>query len=188
MAEPPRPSDSGSPAPPPLDPLAKARARGRRVAFVIFYTLSLAVSLAGGSQVVVQAFQRHEAPALGVVSCDDGLARLTSAVERARKAASAIDGEDAALADFRNALRPDWDDRDHIEDLCRLSPSSMAALDAIEQLRYAEEHAVRREAAELAPLRRQVQSIAPRAPAPPAAPPSPAKPDSSHGAENPQKP
>jgi len=37
----------------------------------------------------------------------------------------------------------------------------MAALDAIEQLRYAEEHAVRREAAELAPLRRRVQAIAP---------------------------
>ncbi len=32
-------------------------------------------------------------------------------------------------------------------------------LDAIERLRYAEEHAVRREAGELAPLRRKVQAI-----------------------------
>jgi hypothetical protein len=72
------------------------------------------------------------------------------------------DGEDAALADFRRALSPEWDDRDHIEDLCRPSPSSMAALDALERLRYAEEHAVRREAAELAPLRRRVQAIVPR--------------------------
>jgi hypothetical protein len=88
-------------------------------------------------------------------------------VERARTAASVTDGEDAALDRFRRALQPDWDDRDHIEELCQPSPSSMAALDAIEQLRYAEEHAVRREAAELAPLRRRVQAMAPQwAPAP----------------------
>ena len=110
-----------------------------------------------------------------------------AAIERARKAGSSTDGEDAALADFRRALRPEWDDRDHIDDLCRPSPSSMAALDAIEQLRYAEEHAVRREASELAPLRRRVQAIAPHEPGPPGASPSSA-PSSTGGAKDPRNP
>lgn len=164
MAETPRPSETPLPDDPPKPTgLDRARARGRRAAFGIFYLLAIGVSVAGSVQIFVQAFQRREAPGLGVSSCSDGLARLTTAVERARKAASVTDGEDAALADFRQALTPEWDDRDHIEDLCRSSAQSMAALDAIEQLRYAEEHAVRREAAELAPLRRRVQAIAPPA-------------------------
>lgn len=147
--------------------LDRAKKRGRRAAFTIFYVLAVGVSIGGSAQIFVQAFQRREAPGLGVTSCSDGLSKLTGALERARKAASATDGEDAALADFRKALAPEWDDRDHIEDLCRSSEPSMAALDAIEQLRYAEEHAVRREAAELAPLRRRVQAIAPPAAAEP---------------------
>jgi len=164
MAEAPRPPE---PVDPPQAP-TEARALGRRVAFLLFLAVALAVAVGGGAQVFVQAFQRHESPEIQVKSCSDGLARLAAAVERARTAASVTDGEDAALDRFRRALQPDWDDRDHIEDLCQSSPSSMAALDAIEQLRYAEEHAVRREAAELAPLRRRVQAIAPQwAPASP---------------------
>lgn len=169
MAEAPPPTDPDAPAEPADAPRAPsdARAVGRRVAQIVYLALALAVAIGGGAQVFVQAFERHDAPSVQVGSCNEGLARLAAAVERARSAASATDGEDAALDRFRRALQPDWDDRDHIEDLCQSSPSSMAALDAIEQLRYAEEHAARREAAELAPLRRRVQAIAPQwAPAP----------------------
>lgn len=152
------PSASRTPLPAERTP---AQARGRRIAFILYYIAAVGVAGAGSVQVFLQAFQRREAPELGVTTCADGLARLSAAVDRARRAASLTDGEDAALLDFRKALTPEWDDRDHIEDLCRPSASSMAALDAIEQLRYAEEHAVRREAAELAPLRRRVQGIVP---------------------------
>lgn len=171
MAEPPRPPEAKSP--PPASDLDRAKKRGRRAAFTIFYVLAVGVSVGGSAQIFVQAFQRREAPGLGVTSCADGLGKLTGAIERARKVASVTDGEDAALADFRKALGPEWEDRDHIEDLCRSSAQSMAALDAIEQLRYAEEHAVRREAAELAPLRRRVQAIAPPATADPGSPSPP---------------
>ena len=185
MAEPPRPSDPEAKAAPDegqasLDP---ARARGRRVAYVLFYSIAVGISAAGAIQIFSQAFARHGAPESAASTCEEGLSRLASAVARARKAASATDGEDAALGDFRKTLRPEWDDRDHVEDLCRSSPSSMAALDAIEQLRYAEEHAVRREAAELAPLRRRVQSIIPQgeaADSPPPAPPGSASGTSPH--------
>ncbi len=164
MAEAPRSPELDPPAAPPgaPKPPSEPRAVGRRVAFLLYLAVAMAVAAAGGIQVFVQAFQRREAPEIHVKFCTEGLARLAAAVERARTAASVTDGEDAALDRFRRALQPDWDDRDHIEDLCQASPSSMAALDAIEQLRYAEEHAVRREAAELAPLRRRVQAIAPQ--------------------------
>ena len=177
MAETPRPSEPPAPDEPPPAPApvratsasrtplpverTPAQARGRRIAFGLYYIAAVFVAGVGSVQVFMQAFQRREAPELSITTCADGLARLKSAVDRARRVASGTDGEDAALADFRKALAPEWDDRDHIEDLCRPQASSMAALDAIEQLRYAEEHAVRREAAELAPLRRRVQGIVP---------------------------
>ncbi len=179
--------DDAAPAPRPSHPSSggrgpgertPAQARGRRAALVLYYLAAVGVAAAGSVQVFIQAFQRREAPELHVSTCPEGLSRLLGAVERARRVASGTDGEDAALADFRRALAPEWDDRDHIEDLCRPSASSMAALDAIEQLRYAEEHAVRREAAELAPLRRRVQGIVPAETARPGpAEPRPAKPD-----------
>jgi hypothetical protein len=187
MAETPRPTDLESPAPPDeVSPeLGRARARGRRIAFALYYAVAGTVAVAGTLQVFMQALERRESPQVQVGACPEGLSRLVSAIERARAAASLTQGEDAALADFRKALRTEWDDRDHIEDLCRPSPTSMAALDAIEQLRYAEEHAVRREAADLAPLRRRVQAIAPRELGPPA---DPATPPSSPTGKNPKNP
>lgn len=190
MAETPRTESSDLPPAPDEGSraLAAARARGKRVAFVLYFVVAGAIAAAGTLQVFIQAFRRHEAPEIHVTSCADGLARLSAALERARQAGSSTDGEDAALADFRRSLRPDWDDRDHIEDLCRPFPASMAALDAIEQLRYAEEHAVRREASELAPLRRRVQAIAPRNPAPPGAASPPSAPSTTSGADDPRNP
>jgi len=84
---------------------------------------------------------------------------LMKAVDRARLAAAGTEGEDAALARFRSALEPEWSHRDGVASRCKGAAADEATLDAIERLRYAEEHAVRREAGELAPLRRRVQGI-----------------------------
>ncbi|MBK8256643.1 MAG: hypothetical protein IPK82_28725 [Polyangiaceae bacterium] len=161
MADAPPPDPPASQPNPAVARPTEARALGRRLAFVVFILVAAAVGISGGAQVFVQAFSHRAAPQLNIQSCDEGLGRLSAAVSRAREAASGTEGEDSALERYRQALRPDWDDRDHIEDLCRSNPQKMAVLDAIEQLRYAEEHAARREAAELAPLRRRVQAIAP---------------------------
>jgi len=80
-------------------------------------------------------------------------------VERARGAAPGTDGEDAAIERFRAALLPEWGHFDGVAVSCKGSEKDEGALDAIERLRYAEEHAVRREAGDLAPLRRRVQGI-----------------------------
>ena len=102
------------------------------------------------------------ATAVSFKTCRDGLLALHTAVERARQAAAGTDGEDAALARFRTALTPEWGFRDDVAAACRGKAEDEGALDAIERLRYAEEHAVRREAGELAPLRRRVEAIVDR--------------------------
>ncbi len=92
-------------------------------------------------------------------TCHRGLRSLFDALTRARDAAAGSEGgEDEALGRFRRALEPEWSLRDNVASRCRGSARDAATLDAIERLRYAEEHAVRREAGELAPLRRKVQA------------------------------
>lgn len=160
-----------SPDPPPLPP----RVLGRRVALVVYYIGVVAVSLVAAVQITWQVFF-GPAPAPPYATCHDGLHALFGAVSHAREAAAGSDteGEDEALARFRDAIEPVWTYRDSIASRCRGARRDQATLDAIERLRYAEEHAVRREAEDLAPLRRRVQALVERelGPTPPATPPS----------------
>lgn len=162
------------------------RKRGRFIASVVFWGLTVAVALASAVQVTRQVMfdpcsgglscaGTEAAPSFK--TCRDGLLALHTAVERARRAAAGTDGEDAALARFRAALTPEWGHRDDVAAACRGKAEDEGALDAIERLRYAEEHAVRREAGELAPLRRRVEAIVVRELSPPATPgPAPGHP------------
>jgi hypothetical protein len=135
-----------------------AKRRGRRAANVAYYGTIAVVCLVAIVEITVQAFRRSGEPS-PYPTCRVALAALSSAIDRARAAAPGTDGEEPALARFRAALEPEWKQRDGIAAQCQASEADTAALDAIERLRYAEEHAVRREAGELAPLRRQVQAI-----------------------------
>jgi hypothetical protein len=134
----------------------------------VYYAMVALVGGASAFQITRQVFFEPSVPP-PYTTCQQGLHALFGAVARAREAAAGAEGgEDAALARFRSALEPEWTYRDGVAALCRSSPAQPAqaksggdtgALDAIERLRYAEEHAVRREAGELAPLRRKVQAI-----------------------------
>ena len=126
-----------------------------------YYSVAAVIAVASTVQVSRQVFAVPSARS-PFATCRDGLLALVSASDRARRAALEIDGEEAALARFRRALDPEWTHRDAIAATCRGSAGDEAALDAIERLRYAEEHAVRREAGDLAPLRRRVQTIVER--------------------------
>ena len=145
--------------PAPDKPTRSPRAQGRRIAVMVYYAM---VALVGGS-VAVQITRQvlfEPAPPAPYATCPEGLRALFGALARAREAAAGSeDGEDAALARFRSALEPEWTYRDFVASRCRGSARDARTLDAIERLRYAEEHAVRREAGELAPLRRKVQAI-----------------------------
>jgi hypothetical protein len=175
------------------------KAQGRRLAVIVYYAM---VVLVGGSvavQITRQVFFEPAAPP-PYATCHDGLRALFDAMARAREAAAgSAGGEDAALARFRSALEPEWGYRDGIASRCQVkdnpaaTPEDARTLDAIERLRYAEEHAVRREAGELAPLRRRVQALVDSElgriepgssfPSPPPPGPRPARLDTAHPEE-----
>lgn len=134
------------------------RARGRRIAQAAYYAVAAAIIIASTLQILQQVFFAPFTPS-PYGSCREGLLALVRALERAREAAPGTDGEDAALARFRGELDPEWTYRDGVAATCRGSAEDERALDAIERLRYAEEHAARREAGDLAPLRRRVRAI-----------------------------
>ena len=146
-----------------------ARRRGRRALLAVYYAIILGISIASTVEITRQVFYVKVEPS-PYRSCREGLLALSTAVERARRAAPGTDGEDAAISRFREALEPDWSRRDAVALSCRGREQDEGALDAIERLRYAEEHAVRREAGDLAPLRRKVQAIVEKDLSPPPLP------------------
>lgn len=137
---------------------ASGRKRSRALAVIVYYGVIGVICISATVQITQQVFYQPRIPS-PYATCHEGLAALVAAVERARKAAPGTDGEYPAIERFRKALNPEWTYFDSIADACRGSVNNEGALDAIERLRYAEEHAVRREAGDLAPLRRKVQAI-----------------------------
>ena len=119
------------------------------------------------AQVVREAFfPRQPDGPFPFASCRDGLRALYVAIERGREAArqanesgEASSGEETALARYREAVEPTWRYRDQVVGLCRSAREHEGALDAIERLRYAEEHGVRSQAEELSSLRRRARQI-----------------------------
>jgi len=140
---------------------------GRRVALGLFWVVAVWISVAAALAVTRGVFTGAPEGAAHV-SCSEGLRALSGAIVRARTAAAGSEGsEDEALARFRGGLEPEWSTHNAVTAACHGRAEDERALDALERLRYAEEHAVRREAGELAPLRRRVQSVvdAPNGPA-----------------------
>jgi hypothetical protein len=138
---------------------------GRRIGQTVYYGLVFVVAATATLQVAREAFLGEEQPAVPFATCREGLRELYAAVDRGRKAArypadsEAPWSEEAALQRYREAVRPTWRHRDGVATMCQDAPELRAALDAIERLRYAEEHNVRSQAAELGPLRRRVRRI-----------------------------
>jgi len=136
----------------------RASRRGRSVATVLFVTAVSALTALWTWQIVEQlvAHGSGAAPA----QCRPGVRALIDAMRRARRAAAEeTGGEKQALARFRAALAPAWRARPDLDAACAGDPAASQALRKIDSLRYAEEHAVRYEAAELARRRRQVLAV-----------------------------
>lgn len=157
-----------SEAPPPAegagDGPTGARKIGRRVAQGLYYAFVVALGVAAVSQVGGQVFCVEPPPEPPpFTTCDEGLQQLLAAVERGRRAAdwSVADGgdtdEEAALSRYRAAVVPIWRHRDAVAAMC--TGERRAALDAVERLRYSEEHGVRSQAGELTALRRRVRKL-----------------------------
>jgi hypothetical protein len=135
-----------------------ARRHGRRAGVVVFALIVAALTTVWSVQIILQVWGTP--PVDGDVECRAGLTGLVEAVRRARNAAAAeTGGERAALARFRQELQPEWQRRDELGTTCREHPALLRALKELDRLRYAEEHAVRYEAGDLAQRRRRVRSI-----------------------------
>jgi len=95
------------------------------------------------------------------VGCAAGTLLLIDAIEKARLAAADQPEEQAALARFRGALAPAWAHRPALGHACASDPEALRRLRAVDRLRYAEEHAVRYAAVDLAQRRHEVKQLVP---------------------------
>ncbi len=140
---------------------ARIKRRGRRIAAIVFLSFVSAWVLAVAAQITQQALAPRSDPS-PYRDCREGMVALHGALVRARNAAEGDLDPESALRTFRGELDPEWTLLPGIRKTCTAAPE-LRSLDALERLRYAEEHAVRREAASLATLRRQVAAdVAPR--------------------------
>jgi hypothetical protein len=144
-------------------PLSRARRIGRRVGQAVYYSVVVGISVSVTWQITQQVFY----PAVPETprqwsTCEAGLKELLGGIEKAKRAADRQDGdmdEEAALNRFRIAISPSWAHRDVVGSLCQ-APAHKRLLDAMDRLRYSEEHGVRKQAAELTALRRRVGEMA----------------------------
>jgi hypothetical protein len=130
---------------------------GQRVGILLFALVMTSFTLVCSIQIIQQAWSTESAgPA---PACREGLRGLANAVQRARSLAAQTRGERAALERFRSALTPEWGTRGAMEASCKDDKKARRMLRELDQLRYAEEHAVRYEAGDLSGRRRRVQSL-----------------------------
>lgn len=142
---------------------SRGRRIGRRGGQVVYYALVGAFAVTATWQITQQIFL-PKAPDVPVTvsTCEEGIEVLLGGIEAAKSAADRHEGdgdEEAALNRFRRAISPVWAQRDAIGAMCQRAEHKRL-LDAIDRLRYSEEHGVRKQAAELAALRRRVGDMA----------------------------
>jgi hypothetical protein len=135
-------------------PQSTLRRRGRRAGIVLFSLIITAFTVVCSVQVLQQVWAPQGVPTSA--PCRTALRGLFTAVERARAAASQeTRGERASVRRFRDALEPEWLSRPALDTQCESDPSMAEGLQLVDWLRYAEEHAARYEATDLADLRRR---------------------------------
>ena len=143
---------------PPPDRDAAVRRRGRIFGIGVFIVLVTTFTVVCAIQILVQVWAPSGAATDG--DCRQGLQRLVTALERARRAAAAeTGGERAALRQFRKNLMPEWSARPTLTQRCESEQALKRGLRQVDLLRYAEEHAVRYEATDVARLRLKVAQL-----------------------------
>lgn len=132
--------------------------RGRRAGAVLLVAIVTTFTAVCSFQIIQQAWTPPGHP--GNVECRDGVTGLIRAVHRAREAAArSSGGERSALEMFRRTLEPEWSLRADLSGKCAKDATLTGALPKIDRLRYAEEHALRYEALDVASRRREVDAI-----------------------------
>jgi hypothetical protein len=89
-----------------------------------------------------------------------GRKQATRAETARNVAAQETGGEQASLDAFRSSLAAAWQKRPALERACAGDARAEVMLREIDELRYAEEHAVRYEAVRLSPERKRATALA----------------------------
>jgi len=149
----------------------RRRQRGRRIVLAAFLSVATVFIVSSTVQITRDVFGASLAdPRSAALSplppaCKEGIARLDAALDRAfpRAAASLVAapngdpaGEDAVARTFDEALLPEWGDEARVRDACAGGGAAEDALAAVLRLKMAEQSSLRRQAAELGPLRKRV--------------------------------
>jgi hypothetical protein len=136
--------------------------RARLLGTVVFGAVVALLTTVFSVQIIQQAWSTGTSrPA---ADCHEGLRSLLSALERARQSAARHTGELEASAAFRSALAETWETEGALHQACASEPLALDLLRRIHTLRYAEEQAARRDAAELTRARVDVQQLASKLP------------------------
>jgi hypothetical protein len=139
-----------------LTPLQRRRLIGRRVGTAVFGLLFASATLVWSLEILSAVWGSAPPSPDG---CARGTESLERAIERARSAYALGAGDEderTALSRFRSALEPEWAQRKAVEAACKGDRVAEKHLRDVVALRYAEEHAVRYESLDLAPLRRRI--------------------------------
>lgn len=137
----------------------RVRQLGRTIGLTFYAAVVAAFTIVCSIQICIQVWSpKHEPSPVG---CAAGTLLLIEAIEKGRLAAADQPGEQAALAKFRGALNPAWAYRPALGQACSSDPEALARLRAVDRLRYAEEHAVRYAAVDLAQRRHEVKRLVP---------------------------
>jgi hypothetical protein len=135
------------------------RRRGRRAGIAVFGVIVAGVTAWWTLQIILQVWP--SAPDTTAVECRPALRDLLASVSTARNvAAQEIGGEQASLDAFRSSLAAAWKKRPALDRACAGDARAEVMLREIDELRYAEEHAVRYEAVRLSPERKRASAIA----------------------------
>lgn len=135
-----------------------AEKRGRKIGIILYALVVSSITGILGTQIIWQALAPASSPT--TEDCRTAVEGLLAAVRRARGAAALeVEGEKAAVDRFRQQLAPEWNLRPGIGEACKNDPNGARALQEVDLLRYAEEHAVRYDSVDVARRRRTVQAL-----------------------------
>jgi hypothetical protein len=139
------------------DGSAPAGQLGRTLGIAVYALLVAGFTAVCSIQICLQVWAPKVVPA--PFDCSAGTVALVDAIDAARLAAANEPDEQTALAKFRGALAPTWKYRPALTRACAPISNALRHLRAVDRLRYAEEHAVRYAAVDLAQRRHEVEQL-----------------------------
>ena len=144
---------------------ARIRQLGRTLGIAVFALLVAAFTAVCSVQICLQVWNPTVTALVSSqgqpVGCSAGTLQLVDAIDAARAASADQAEEQAALAKFRGAISAAWNFRPALTRACASDKEAIRRLHAVDRLRYAEEHAVRYGAVDLAKRRQEVKRFIP---------------------------